>query len=226
MPVAIRLYIGPHADAPLGAWGTGGVGAIPWEGMKTLPTPHLRLRAATCVLAASFAAALYGQASTHADTTTGASSDATTATTMNEPMKLKHADRAFIEKADVSGREEVEISQIAAERASNPDVKKFAQMIVDDHTRANDELASLANACGVKLKDKPKNEDKWSKKDAADFDRDYIKKMVDDHKKAVDVFSKESKDGGDEQLVDFARKTLPTLQHHLDEATRLEDLVK
>jgi putative membrane protein len=196
--------------------------------MKTLPTHAFHLRAVACVFAASCATALFGQAATHADTTTGAanSTETTASADHAEHMKLKHADRSFIEKADVAGREEVEISQIAAERASNPDVKKFAQMMVDDHTRANEELASIATACGVKLKDKPKNEDKWSRKDAKDFDRDYMKKMVDDHKKVIDLFSKESKDGADEQLVEFARKTLPKLQHHLDEAARLDNLVK
>jgi len=201
--------------------------------MKTLPTSNLTLRAVACTFAATCALSLFGQASTHADTaagnaTVGNTTMATEHTTTDhgDHMKLKHADRSFIEKADEAGREEVEISQVAVERATNADVKKFAQMMVDDHTRANEELASLATACGVKLKEKTKSENKWSKKDVKDFDRDYVKKMVGDHKKVIDLFSKESKDGGDEQLVDFARKTLPKLQQHLDEAARLENLVK
>jgi putative membrane protein len=199
--------------------------------MKTLPTHTLR--AIACAVAATCAATAYSVAAEATATTPAGnatmSADATAdhSEHMNsDHMKLKHADRSFIEKADAAGREEVEISQIAAERATNPDVKKFAQMMVDDHTKANEELASLAAQCGVKLKEKTKNENKWSKKDAKDFDRDYMKKMVDDHKKVIDVFSKESKDGADENLVDFARKTLPKLQHHLDEAARIENLVK
>ena len=131
-----------------------------------------------------------------------------------------------IGKIAESGREEVEVSRIAAERATNPDVKKFAQMMVDDHTRANEELESLASAKGVKLKDKEKSENKWSKKDAQDFDRDYVKKMVSDHKKDIDLFSKESKNGTDAELTEFARKTLPTLNKHLETVSELEKTVK
>jgi len=201
--------------------------------MKSFPSHTRSLRIVTCAFAASCAAALFGQTSTHADDSTNSSATASdttstdsTSTTSNGETKLKHADRAFVEKAAESGHEEVAISQIAVQRASNSEVKNFAQMMVDDHSRANEELASIATARGLQLKHRAKHTDKWSKKDANDFDRDYVKKMIDDHKKAIDLFSKESKDGSDTELVEFARKTLPTLQHHLDEATKLKPMVK
>src|SRR6185369_16662402 len=86
--------------------------------------------------------------------------------------ELTHTDKRFIEKAATDGREEVEISRVAAERATNPDVKQFAQMMVDDHSRANDELMAIAQARSVEVKEKKSEAEKWSKKDAKDFDRD------------------------------------------------------
>jgi putative membrane protein len=140
--------------------------------------------------------------------------------------ELTHSDKRFVEKAAAAGREEVEISRVAVDRSTNADVKKFAQMMVDDHTRANDELMSLAQARSVELPNKKSETEKWSKKDAKDFDRDYVKKMVSDHKDAVELFRNEAKDGTDPELLEFARKTLPKLEQHYEHANDLKKMVK
>lgn len=191
--------------------------------MKTTSTNHLQLslRAVTCAFAATVGAATFAASS---DTTAPTAGNATMA--HHDGSTLKHADRRFIEKATESGREEVEISKVVAERSTNADVKKFAQMMVDDHTRANEELASIASAKNVVVKEKEKSENKWEKKDMKELDRDYVKKMVSDHKEAIDLFSNESKNGAEAELVEFARKTLPTLQHHLEQANELKAMVK
>jgi putative membrane protein len=142
------------------------------------------------------------------------------------PAELTHSDKRFIEKAALSTREDVEISRIAAERSTNADVKQFAQMVVDDHDRANAELISFAQARSVELSDKKSEAEKWSKKDAKDFDRDYVKKMVADHKDAVELFRNEAKDGTDPELLEFARKTLPKLEKHYEHATDLKKMVR
>jgi putative membrane protein len=193
-------------------------------------THYISWRAAAGIVAATCATALFAQTPTDgtANTATRPPASATTETTEHphDHGTLKHADRSFVEKAAESGREEVEVARIAVERSTNADVKKFAQMMVDDHSKANEELASIAAAKNLKLKDKDKNENKWEKKDLKDFDRDFVKKMVSDHKKDVDLFSKESKNGGDAELVEFARKTLPTINKHLEAASELEKTVK
>jgi putative membrane protein len=211
--------------------GTASRNGAPWARMKTIPNPYLSLRVAAYAVAVSCAATVFGQTGTHADTSHAATASGNVTTTdstadHSNHSTLKHTDRNFIEKAAELGREEVEVSRIAAEKAANPDVKHFAQMMVDDHTQANQQLMSIASARNVKLKDKDKNENKWSKKDANDFDRDYVKKMVADHKKVIELFNKESKDGADAELVEFARSTLPKLNHHLEEANNLEKTVK
>lgn len=192
--------------------------------MNPSPTHPISRRAFVCALTALCASALLAENTTARST--ARDNAATTATTTETSRPLKHTDRTFVEKAAEAGRDEVAISRIAAERATNPDVKKFAQMLVDDHTRANDQLTSFANAKNVSLKAKVKDEDKWTKKDPNAFDRDYVKQMVSDHKKDIKLFTKESQDGSDTDLVEFARKTLPTLNHHLEVANDLEKTLK
>lgn len=141
--------------------------------------------------------------------------------------KLKHSDKAFFEKAAKSGMKEVEISQGTLEHLTNPQVKSFAQMMVTDHSQANQELMALAAKKGVTLPSKDlKYDEKWSKKtNDKDLDEDYIKQMVDDHEEAVKLFEKAAK-SDDAEIAAFAQKTLPTLQHHLTMARDLKKMVK
>ena len=146
--------------------------------------------------------------------------------TYASPSEVKHSDKSFLEKAGKCGNEEVEISQVAVARSTNPQVKDFAAMMVTDHTAANTELAALASSKGVSVPAKDLAPSKWSKKNSKDFDEDYMGKMVEDHEEAVKLFTKEANDGKDADVVAFARKTLPTLQHHLEQAKDLKKMVK
>jgi putative membrane protein len=140
---------------------------------------------------------------------------------------VKRGDRDFVEKAAKSGMEEVDISRIAAERTSNSSVKSFAQMMVSDHSAANEKLTSLATGKAIKLPAQDTSvSGKWAKRDSKDFDQEYVDKMVSDHKEAVDLFQKEADKGTDPELQAFARDTLPKLQHHLEMAMDLQKTVK
>lgn len=137
---------------------------------------------------------------------------------------LKHADKNFVEEAAKGGLEEVAISRIALTKTTNPQVKEFAQMMVDDHSAAGTKLAAIAATKGVMLPKEP-GTDRWMKKDAKGFDEDYMEKMVDDHQEAVKRFEKQAKNGTDPDLTAFARETLPKLQEHLAHAKRLHKAV-
>lgn len=139
---------------------------------------------------------------------------------------LKRADRRFIEKAAKSGMEEVALSRVAVERSTNAQVRAFAQMLVSDHTQANEKLADLAGSKGVVLPMKDHKADKWAKKDVKDFDKEYIEEMVSDHEDAVELFQKEAQNGEDPDTVAFARATLPTLQSHLSKVSDLKKMLK
>ena len=133
---------------------------------------------------------------------------------------LSQGDRKFIEDAAAGGMAEVELGKLAEQRASNAQVKQFGSRMVQDHGKAGDELKSLASSKGVPLpaalpKNLQSDVDKMGKLTGADFDKAYMKHMVDDHKHDVSMFEKKSKSGQDTDLKAWAGKTLPTLREHL-----------
>ena len=133
---------------------------------------------------------------------------------------LSGSDRTFVMKAAQGGMAEVELGKVAQERASNDAVKQFAQRMVTDHGKSNEELESIASGKGVNLPgalDKPHqaHAEKMQRLKGPDFDREYMKMMVDDHRKTVAEFEKASKSAKDGEVKGFASKTLPTLQEHL-----------
>lgn len=132
-------------------------------------------------------------------------------------------DIEFIFDAARGSMAEVELGKLAAERAKNDEVKKFAQKMVDDHSKAGDELKTIAERKGIKL---PQEMDAKSKAlvarlqklNGAAFDRAYMQAMVGDHLKDVNEFKKEANSGRDPQVKSFASTTLPTLEGHLQQA--------
>jgi putative membrane protein len=144
----------------------------------------------------------------------------------NGAMQVKHADKSFVDDAIKAGREEVAISQVAVQRAQNPKVKEFAQMIVSDHTGVNTELTTIATAKGIAIPGKEVDVEKWQKKSTKSFDEDYIEKMISGHKDALDLFSKEAKKGGDPELTALAAKTVASLQTHLAKAQEIKAELK
>ncbi|MEP6899494.1 MAG: DUF4142 domain-containing protein [Rhodanobacter sp.] len=138
-------------------------------------------------------------------------------------------DGSFMQKAAADGIGEVAMGQMALDKSSNAAVKTFAQRIVDDHGKANDQLKTLAADKQVTLASAPSADaQKESKKLAAlsgdAFDKAWSKEMLAGHKKAVKLFAAESKEGKDEEVRQFAQTTLPVLQTHLQMATRLVDV--
>jgi putative membrane protein len=138
----------------------------------------------------------------------------------NSKSSLNPYDKKFVWNAAVGGMEEVQLGQLAVQKASNADVKNFGQRMVDDHSKANDQLKSIASQKGVTLPtnlppDKKKDVNKLSKLSGAAFDREYMSMMVKDHKKDVSEFEKESKQAKDSDLKSFAQSTLPILRDHL-----------
>jgi putative membrane protein len=152
-------------------------------------------------------------------TTTTKKKTAVTATATAK-SGLSSADRKFFTDASQGGMLEVELGKIAADKGSNPDVKTFGQRMVDDHSKANDQLKDLASKKDVKLLGKlspakQKMVDKFSKLSGAAFDSSYMSHMVTDHKQDVAEFKKEAKNGKDSDVKAWAQSTLPTLEDHL-----------
>lgn len=129
-------------------------------------------------------------------------------------------DLQFAKEAAQAGLLEVKLGELATEKSSTDEVKMLGQHMISDHTKANDELKSLAATKSISLPttlsaEGQMNYDKLSKKNGADFDKAYTALMVKDHQKVIAKFKAESSSGMDAELKSWAGKTLPTLEHHL-----------
>lgn len=160
------------------------------------------------------------------DTTTSDNTRTADASTMQR-SKLSNAE--FVKKAGAAGLAEVEAGKLGAEKATNPQVKAFAQRMVTDHTKANKELMTAAKAKNLEVPTEPDLMHKGMmekfehQKADADFDHDFMQQMVRDHEKAVDLFRTASTDTGiDPELRSWAKQTLPHLEEHLKDAKALE----
>lgn len=130
------------------------------------------------------------------------------------------ADEAWVMKVAKGGMAEVGLGKLASEKASSDTVKQFAQRLVTDHGKANDELKSLAATKNLTLPadvgpEHQATHDRLMKLSGAAFDRAYMKAMIDDHVKDVAAFKMEATSGKDADVKAWAAKTLPTLEEHL-----------
>lgn len=137
-------------------------------------------------------------------------------------------DLAFMNDAAPGGMAEVELGKLAVSKSTNADVKAFAQKMIDDHSKAGDELKALAAQKKVTLSLEllPAHKqlmEKLSKSSGADFDKAYVMAMVEAHEKDVAAFENVSKTAADADVKAFATKTLPTLKMHLEMIKNLAD---
>ena len=187
------------------------------------------------IYTASIAALAFGVSQTalaqSTATSPSTSSSKPTATQSIPAANLARGDRKFIEEAAQGGMAEVQLGQLAQQKASNDQVKQFGKKMADDHQKANDEIKKIASNKGINLptdlsSGDRREYDKLQKMSGADFDREYMKEMVSDHKKDVKDFQSEGKSAKDADIKNFASSTLPTLQQHLDLAQQTENAVK
>ncbi len=142
----------------------------------------------------------------------------------------KH-DPKFVEEAAGGGLAEVKLSSLASTSAADPAVRELASSMMLDHTKANAELKTLAAKKSLTVptelpKDAQKKYDSLVKLSGAQFDKEYVAIMVDDHKKTVKLFEAESEKGKDSELKAWAGTTLPKLKHHLEMVQSIEKNVK
>jgi len=141
------------------------------------------------------------------------------------------SDTDFLVKAVTCGTAEVKFAEIAERRASNADVKAFANKMATDHKKCNEKLLEQAKNLKVAVvtgleRDRREIATRLGKLEGQDFDRDYMKQMVEDHEKAISLFESYTKTGSNKELVDFAREALPVLREHLKEAKSICEKIK
>lgn len=161
-------------------------------------------------------------------------SDSTSTTTSGDTNKMMSSSsetskmtmvgddaKDFSKDAAQGGMMEVQLGNIAMKNGGTQAVKDFGKMMVDDHTKINDQLKDLASKKMVDLPsavsdDQQKDIDKLSKETGKQFDKDYVSMMVKDHKADIDAFKKNEQKISDADYKSFISNALPTLQKHLN----------
>jgi putative membrane protein len=128
-------------------------------------------------------------------------------------------DRKFVTEAASGGMLEVEAGRLAQSQGQDPQIKQFGQRMVTDHTKANQQLQSIASSKGIEVPSSldAKHQamyDRLKKLKGADFDQAYGKMMASDHKQDVADFRKAASSAQDPDVKSFASQTLPTLEEH------------
>lgn len=140
-------------------------------------------------------------------------------------------DGKFAVAAADGGMMEVQLGQLALTNASSASVKKHAQMMIDDHGKANSELKALAASKNITLptamsEDRQKTYDDLKAKTGADFDKAYTDLMLSDHKEDIDQFNKEANNGTDAEIKAWAAGKVPKLEQHLQGWRSTKDAMK
>jgi putative membrane protein len=138
-----------------------------------------------------------------------------------------NADQAFASQSAIAGMAEVELGKMAMQQGSNARVKQFGQMMVTDHTKAGDELKTIAKTKNMTLPTMldPMHQatrDKLAKLSGTEFDRAYMEAMVTGHQTVENNMRTEADRGADPQFKAFAAKALPTVQSHLKMALEIQ----
>jgi putative membrane protein len=172
---------------------------------------------------------------------TGSSSTDSTATTTDTTTKTTtvaktdsataNPDTAFTNKAAVGGMAEVALGKLAESKSTNPRIKEFADMMVTDHGKANDELKGIAQTKKITLPatldaEHQAKSDSLSKLSGKDFDKAYVAAMIEGHQKTLALMQGEAADGKDPDLKAFAAKTAPVVKMHLDAINKIQSTMK
>jgi putative membrane protein len=138
-----------------------------------------------------------------------------------QPHETNNQDRLFTRLLAAGGMAEVQLGKLAGQQAQSRAVKDFAQQMVQDHTKANDELTTLAKAANIPLPTEPNPEHKAARSQleklrGKQFDIAYMQTQVQDHQKTTQLLEWIINSGQDGQIRSFAVALLPIVLHHLD----------
>jgi putative membrane protein len=136
---------------------------------------------------------------------------------------LSSQDKKFLMDAAKGNMMEVHMGQAGLEHGTSDPVKTLSRRLVDDHTKAGQEVMDLAKQKGVTLPaESPSMPGSLTSKTGAAYDKAFAKMAVTDHEKDIAEFEKEASSGTDPDVKEWANKTLPTLRAHLDLAKAAE----
>ncbi len=140
-------------------------------------------------------------------------------------------DRDFVKKTSDGDLMEISLGRLAEHQATDPDVKRFGERMIKDHTQGMHQLQSLASKIGLEVsRDMDREEQDMvhhlSTLKGSDFDRAFMKHMAEDHKEDIQMFERMAKESANPELRNYARQTLPLLREHLQMAEDIYNKIK
>ena len=153
-------------------------------------------------------------------------SSPSSSSTPSRATQASSLDREFMTMAAHSDSFEIKSSQLALQKSSSPEVKQYAQKMIDEHTQSTNQLKQIAAQKGATLPSDPGafNQavlDQLTPLSGTEFDRAYLEAQANGHMQAVAVFRTESGRGQDTALKQFAARLLPTIEQHYTMASQL-----
>jgi putative membrane protein len=158
---------------------------------------------------------------------TAAQPNSGAASSSSSNSATSNPDQDFVTKAAQGNSAEIALGKMVAAKTKDPNVKQFAEMMVKDHTTALNQLQELAQSKNLSLNDNLPDDakelqTKLSSDSGKQLDKDYMNSMVEDHQKDVQEFTNESQNAKDPDVKQWASKTLPVLQKHLQKAQQID----
>lgn len=138
--------------------------------------------------------------------------------------------KEFVDEASAKGLAEIESAKLALNKSSSQAVRKFAEAMIADHTKANQELATIARKKKLEVADEPELMNKAKAtilklRDGESFDEAYANNQVMAHEQTIELFQRGAS-SKDAEIKAFAQKTLPKLKMHLEMARELKTKTK
>ncbi|MFL6300829.1 MAG: DUF4142 domain-containing protein [Terriglobales bacterium] len=175
------------------------------------------------VLMVGLAAAQSGSSGTSSTGQSGSSSGSANSSSSQGSSQLSPYAELFLKDTAMGNQEEIELGQLAQQKASNPAVKEFAQQLVQDHQQAGQQLQTLAQQKGVTVQQQLPDEarmfrDRMQNVSGKQFDSAFMNDQIVHHAKDVQAFELMSQNAQDPAIKGFAAQMLPKLQQHLQQA--------
>lgn len=131
-------------------------------------------------------------------------------------------DIAFVQQATESSRKEIQSARDALLQLKNPELIRVAEMLVNDHSGANQRLSKIAEAKQWPLPAPQAQSAPPSGTASSDFDAKWTQEMIAGHERSIALYHAEAQGGEDKDLRKYASETLPTIERHLAELRRLQ----
>lgn len=154
-----------------------------------------------------------------------------TVTNSADIITVRNNEAEFATNAADAGLAEIDLANLAISKTSNNEIKAYANMMLKDHGKANDELMALAKSKNITLPStmsavNQKNRDDLAEQTGADFDKKYAKLMEENHVKVLAFMEHQARKGTDPDLKAFAGKTVPVVNAHLNAIRKIKDGLK